>query len=99
MSLSIGTLTQNVKFKELLDYMRTTYAPMGKRFWYCHISDVAGYNMRASIARLTICVLLLALVCHNFDYVLTASDESDKFVSEFKKKVDEFGFNQDTLCL
>ncbi|KAJ2868234.1 hypothetical protein GGH94_000221 [Coemansia aciculifera] len=86
--LTLGERPRGIKENELLDYVRTTYAPMGKRFrcW-----KAAGSSNHGELAT---CMLLLALVCPNFDYAAVSSYR-DPFMEAMKEKIGEPGFRQD----
>ncbi|KAJ2811764.1 hypothetical protein FBU31_007713, partial [Coemansia sp. 'formosensis'] len=66
-NLAIGELPQGINTATLPSYVRATYSQIGKRFrcWYVMTDGdtVVYYDEVAT------CMLLLALVCPNFDYV------------------------------
>ncbi|KAJ2885182.1 hypothetical protein H4R27_001553 [Coemansia aciculifera] len=86
--LTLGERLRGIKENELPDYVRITYAPMGKRFrcW-----KAAGSSNHGELAT---CMLLLALVCPNFDYAAVSSYR-DPFIEAMKEKIGEPGFRQD----
>ncbi|KAJ2872873.1 hypothetical protein GGH93_003687 [Coemansia aciculifera] len=61
---AIGALPYGVAEPELPEYVIANYAPTGKRFRCCHFSIDPTGDVNNSVR----CVLLLALVCPNFDY-------------------------------
>ncbi|KAJ2868232.1 hypothetical protein GGH94_000219 [Coemansia aciculifera] len=87
--LTLGELPRGIKEDDLPDYVRTTYAPMGKRFrcW----EATGNYNYE----ELATCALLLALVCPNFDYAAVDRGRRKLFMEAMKEKIDEPGFRQD----
>ncbi|KAJ1671294.1 hypothetical protein GGF44_000816 [Coemansia sp. RSA 1694] len=63
-STYLGTFPQGATYDELPEYVRSTYAPMGKRFRCWNIS----YVWAESCNGMATCILLLALVCPIFNY-------------------------------
>ncbi|KAJ2105877.1 hypothetical protein GGI16_002170 [Coemansia sp. S142-1] len=92
----LGELLQGLSIAELPDYVRSNYAPMGKRFrcWHYYDSSERDYE------EVTTCVLLLALACPNFDYAVFDSAVFDyrhcePFMKVMRKRIDEPEFSQD----
>ncbi|KAJ2868233.1 hypothetical protein GGH94_000220 [Coemansia aciculifera] len=77
---------QGVKAERLPDYVRATYAPMGKRFRCWHISSREYTKWSATS------VLLLALICPNFSHVAMKSSHRKAFteVMEWQLAMPEF---------
>ncbi|KAJ2088811.1 hypothetical protein GGI13_002723 [Coemansia sp. RSA 455] len=80
-------LPANVKDKELPAYMLSNFTPMGQRFRCWHISKASG-----PIITSVRCVLLLALICPNFDYCVPPKDEFREYMDEFKIVINSGGF-------
>ncbi|KAJ2071771.1 hypothetical protein GGH13_003144, partial [Coemansia sp. S155-1] len=88
----LGELPQGVSPADLPDYVRSNYAPMGKRFrcWHTY------YCYEDNIAVIATVVLLLALACPNFDYVaLDVDRKRERFMKAAQEKIAEPGFSQD----
>ncbi|KAJ2860174.1 hypothetical protein GGH94_005674 [Coemansia aciculifera] len=91
---SLGELPLGMSTSDLPEYVRTNYAPMGKRFrcWhtlYCYKDDVA---------EIATVVLLLALACPNFDYASVDDYSTMKPLMEaMEEKIAKPEFNQDAL--
>ncbi|KAJ2870685.1 hypothetical protein GGH93_005388 [Coemansia aciculifera] len=75
-------LPANIKEKELPAYVLSKYAPMGQRFRCWHISKTSGPV--TTIAR---CVLLLALICPNFDYCVPPEKEFSEYMDELERTI------------
>ncbi|KAJ2057791.1 hypothetical protein GGI17_005443 [Coemansia sp. S146] len=73
---------------ELPAYVIANYAPTGKRFRCCHFSIDPTGDVNNSVR----CVLLLALVCPNFDYAAVTRTDRDLFMAYMKAMIaiDEF---------
>ncbi|KAJ2027119.1 hypothetical protein GGI03_001128 [Coemansia sp. RSA 2337] len=80
-------LPANVREKELPVYMLSNYKPMGQRFRCWHISKTSAYV--STNARF---LLLLALVCPNFDYCVPPKEEFSKYMGELRRAIDSDGF-------
>ncbi|KAJ2430649.1 hypothetical protein GGF41_000899 [Coemansia sp. RSA 2531] len=80
-------LPANVREKELPVYMLSNYKPMGQRFRCWHISKTSAYV--SETARF---LLLLALICPNFDYCVPPKDEFREYMYELRRAIDSDGF-------
>ncbi|KAJ2879842.1 hypothetical protein H4R27_005076 [Coemansia aciculifera] len=80
-------LPANVKEKDLPAYMLSKYAPMGQRFRCWHITETCQ-----SVTTTARCVLLLALICPNFDYCAPPKKEFREYMDELKMTIDFDGF-------
>ncbi|KAJ2074840.1 hypothetical protein IW146_001607 [Coemansia sp. RSA 922] len=87
----LGELPQSLSIAELPEYVRSNYAPMGKRFrcW-----NVCGGPER-DYEEIATCVLLLALACPNFDYAALYRDYRKPFMKVMQDKIAEPEFSQD----
>ncbi|KAJ2834295.1 hypothetical protein FBU31_001788 [Coemansia sp. 'formosensis'] len=63
-AVSLGTIPDGVTRKALPAYVISKYAPMGQRFRCWHLVNICGNSVSSTVE----CLLLLALVCPNFDY-------------------------------
>ncbi|KAJ2112781.1 hypothetical protein IW146_004365 [Coemansia sp. RSA 922] len=72
---------------ELPIYVLAKYAPMGQRFRCWHVN---GYGLFAN--KTVECVLLVALICPNFDYCVPPKDQFAQFMEELETciRLDEF---------
>ncbi|KAJ2056424.1 hypothetical protein GGI17_006192 [Coemansia sp. S146] len=80
-------LLANVKEKDLPAYMLSKYAPMGQRFRCWHITETCQ-----SVTTTARCVLLLALICPNFDYCAPPKREFREYMDKLKMTIDSDGF-------
>ncbi|KAJ2394642.1 hypothetical protein GGF41_008891, partial [Coemansia sp. RSA 2531] len=80
-------LPANVKDKELPAYMLSNFTPMGQRFRCWHICKPTG-----PIITSVRCVLLMALICPNFDYCVPPKDEFREYMDELKIVINSSGF-------
>ncbi|KAJ1670841.1 hypothetical protein GGF38_001236 [Coemansia sp. RSA 25] len=87
---TMDMLPQDVTLARLPEYARSTYAPMGRRFRCWHIC----YPSLGGLSELTTCVLLLALICPNFDYAAVDGRHRERFMEVMKKQIAEPGFIQ-----
>ncbi|KAJ2012688.1 hypothetical protein GGI14_005717 [Coemansia sp. S680] len=92
LTLTVGELPQGVSMAELPRYVRTTYAPIGKRFRCWHVEAIR--DMGISDVDLATCMLSLALACPNFDYVAVDKKYREQFMNRMEKKIDEPEFSQ-----
>ncbi|KAJ2508270.1 hypothetical protein IWW47_000703 [Coemansia sp. RSA 2052] len=81
---------QSIDMAELPEYMRSTYAPMNQRFRCWYFASICG----VSLQDLATYVLLLALVCPNFDYAAVGSYSGKLFMEAMKEKIAEPGFSK-----
>ncbi|KAJ2061749.1 hypothetical protein GGI08_002796 [Coemansia sp. S2] len=88
---SLGELPQGVSPADLPEYVRSNYAPMGKRFRGWHT-----YYYEGNVAETVTVVLLLALACPNFYYAdLNVGRKREQFMKAAQEKIAEPGFSQD----
>ncbi|KAJ2059604.1 hypothetical protein GGI17_004306 [Coemansia sp. S146] len=80
-------LPANVKEKDFPAYVLTKYAPMGQRFRCWHITETCR-----SVTTTAWCVLLLALICPNFDYCAPPEKEFREYMDKLEKTIDLDGF-------
>ncbi|KAJ2831402.1 hypothetical protein GGI24_001585 [Coemansia furcata] len=87
---TLGILPLDAEDEDLHDYVLRTYAPMGERFrcWKAIIAGDIDFKMLAT------CMLLLALICPNFDYAAVDKDKREQLMDALKKKIEESGFRQ-----
>ncbi|KAJ2909926.1 hypothetical protein GGI21_001386 [Coemansia aciculifera] len=76
---------------ELPGYVRFTYAPMGMWFRYWVFDKVWDRKL----ANLATCVLLLALVCPNFDYAVVDRAHHNPFMKALKATIKKPEFSPD----
>ncbi|KAJ2258444.1 hypothetical protein GGI13_000597 [Coemansia sp. RSA 455] len=82
---SIGSLPNGVTRTKLPEYMVPTYAPMGEKFRCWHLEL---YN--DGVERM----LLLALICPNFDYAAVSPPYRELFMAHMNVKIKSNGFRQ-----
>ncbi|KAJ2239259.1 hypothetical protein GGI13_008083, partial [Coemansia sp. RSA 455] len=80
-SSDIVVLPQGITEEKLPEYVLATYAPMGKRFRCWHLSRVS-YPDQVAFS-----VLLLALICLNFNHVAMEWYESKEFMKILKMQI------------
>ncbi|KAJ2780832.1 hypothetical protein GGI18_003784, partial [Coemansia linderi] len=85
---SIGTLPSGVAKNKLVNYVRSTYAPMSRRFRCWHLKCVVYVSLEIAVR----CVLLLALACPNMDYAAIAPPSRVAFMELMKKAIDSREF-------
>ncbi|KAJ2460648.1 hypothetical protein GGF42_000701, partial [Coemansia sp. RSA 2424] len=86
---TMDELPRGVTLAQLPGYARSTYAPMGKRFRCWHIN----FSPSIRLGNLATCVLVLALVCPNFDYAAVDGRHCEQFMQEMKKQIAEPWFS------
>ncbi|KAJ2459811.1 hypothetical protein GGF42_001237 [Coemansia sp. RSA 2424] len=82
---SLPALPRGISSTKLPEYMHSTYAPMGERFQCWHIC----HSSNCKYSRPTTCILLLALVCPNFDCASVYQTHREQFMKEMKKQIAE----------
>ncbi|KAJ2432107.1 hypothetical protein GGF41_000207, partial [Coemansia sp. RSA 2531] len=87
-SSGIVVLPQGITEEKLPEYLREKYAPMGERFRCWHLSS-ADYPMQVVIS-----VLLLALICPNFDHAAVGYTRSQLFMEILERQIYMPGFKQ-----
>ncbi|KAJ2877884.1 hypothetical protein H4R27_006037 [Coemansia aciculifera] len=92
-SLTVGELPQGVSMDTLPNHVRANFATMGKRFRCWHINTCL--HMRINYVELATCMLSLALICPNFDYVAMYKKHREPFMKAMQEKIDEPEFSQD----
>ncbi|KAJ2346800.1 hypothetical protein GGH91_002079, partial [Coemansia sp. RSA 2671] len=85
---SIGTLPSGVAKNKLVNYVRSTYAPMSRRFRCWHLKCIVYVSLEIAVR----CVLLLALACPNMDYAAIAPPSRVAFMELMKKAIDSREF-------
>ncbi|KAJ2880349.1 hypothetical protein H4R27_004777 [Coemansia aciculifera] len=75
---------------DLPDYVQRTYAPASKRFRCWHLSYYCFGDHRDVV----MCVLLLALVCPNFNYAATTSDMRQGFMRQMEESIASEAFKK-----
>ncbi|KAJ2098834.1 hypothetical protein IW146_009895 [Coemansia sp. RSA 922] len=90
---TIGELPQGVSMAILPEYIRRTFAPMGKRFRCWHVNPEKSTDI--NYADVATCMLLLALACPNFDYATVDYYNRKKFMRILEEKIAEPEFSQD----
>ncbi|KAJ2458277.1 hypothetical protein GGF42_002171 [Coemansia sp. RSA 2424] len=85
---TMDELPQGITLAQLPEYARSTYAPMGKRFRCWHIS----FSPSTRLGNLATCVLVLALICPNFDYAAVDGRHCERFMEVMKGMISEPGF-------
>ncbi|KAJ2061146.1 hypothetical protein GGI17_003256 [Coemansia sp. S146] len=84
----LGPMPDGVTLDSLPGHIVSNYAPIGRRFrcWYPRSGYVTNFT------ELTTCVLLLALVCPNFDYAVPPSFQRRLFMEMLEKDIDSDRF-------
>ncbi|KAJ2111528.1 hypothetical protein IW146_005290 [Coemansia sp. RSA 922] len=90
---TIGELPQGVSMAMLPEYIRRTFAPMGKRLRCWHVNPEKSTDI--NYADVATCMLLLALACPNFDYAAVDYNNRKTFMRILEEKIAEPGFSQD----
>ncbi|KAJ2040131.1 hypothetical protein H4S03_001231 [Coemansia sp. S3946] len=90
---TIGELPQGVSMAILPEYIRRTFAPMGKRLRCWHVNPEKRTDI--NYTDVATCMLLLALACPNFDYAAVDYYNRKKFMWILEEKIAEPGFSQD----
>ncbi|KAJ2886728.1 hypothetical protein H4R27_000425 [Coemansia aciculifera] len=84
----LGPIPDGVDLDELPEHIISNHAPIGRIFRCWHLNKYFVTNF----TDLTVCVLLLALVCPNFDYAATSSYERKWFMEMLEKDIDSDRF-------
>ncbi|KAJ2814233.1 hypothetical protein H4S07_000032 [Coemansia furcata] len=87
---SIGDLPAGITLAELPAYMLSTYTLISERFRCWHL---IFYRVRNHYD-IVMCMLLLALVCPNFDYAVTDPDDREPFMRQMEKAIASNEFRQ-----
>ncbi|KAJ2644380.1 hypothetical protein GGF44_000659 [Coemansia sp. RSA 1694] len=87
---SIGQLPAGVALSDLPAYMHSTYGSVGLRFRCWHLERA---RVR-SFADISMCTLLLALICPNFDYAVTEPEEREPFMKQMEEEIASDRFKQ-----
>ncbi|KAJ2040113.1 hypothetical protein GGI03_000901 [Coemansia sp. RSA 2337] len=90
MAPTLGELTRCIKEDRLPDYVRETYGLKANRFRCWRITGNCNHRELAT------CMLLLALVCPNFDYAAVDRGQRRHFMEVMEEMINEPGFRQDT---
>ncbi|KAJ2093871.1 hypothetical protein GGI09_005716 [Coemansia sp. S100] len=91
----LGPIPGGITLAKLPAYAISKYAPIGKRFWCWKFEE--GRN-RLSF-QVVHCVLLLALMCPNFDCVANLSDEREDFMRMLKRTIGTKEYQQHASSL
>ncbi|KAJ2885340.1 hypothetical protein H4R27_001468 [Coemansia aciculifera] len=94
-SLALDPLPGKVIEDELPAYIVSNYLRMGERFRCCHVYCKSG----KLIKEVATCVLLLALICPNFDHCDPPMDCFYKLMDRLKETIDLDGFKDHLPCL
>ncbi|KAJ2058910.1 hypothetical protein GGI17_004738 [Coemansia sp. S146] len=87
---SIGELPTGVTLTELPAYMLSTYALIGEWFRCWHLIFYRARNYYDIV----MCMLLLALVCPDFDYAVTDPDDRESFMKQMEETIAANKFKQ-----
>ncbi|KAJ2734229.1 hypothetical protein IW152_002468 [Coemansia sp. BCRC 34962] len=87
---TLGGIPQDITEAGLPEYVHSTYAPVGKRFRRWMVTPYTRYDN----AELATSVLLLALVCPNFDYTAVSKESRESFMEEIKSQIAEPRFSK-----
>ncbi|KAJ2254010.1 hypothetical protein GGI13_002389 [Coemansia sp. RSA 455] len=71
------------------------YAPMGERFRCWKLDNLNVIDIKVAVK----CVLLLALVCPNFDYTAIPADRRELFMAHMKRTISSNGYRQHAMRL
>ncbi|KAJ2867188.1 hypothetical protein GGH94_000991 [Coemansia aciculifera] len=82
-SPSLEPMPDGITSDKLPEHMVADYAPMGRRFRCWHL-DIGYANICSELAT---CVLLLALVCPNFDYAAVGKEHREFFMEQMEKVI------------
>ncbi|KAJ2864669.1 hypothetical protein GGH94_002759 [Coemansia aciculifera] len=85
-----GEIPQGVADADLPEYVRSAYAPMGRRSRCWHIAYHSIYDN----VDLVTSILLLALICPNFDYAAVYKDDRESFMKEMRKQIADPRFSE-----
>ncbi|KAJ2105935.1 hypothetical protein IW146_008009 [Coemansia sp. RSA 922] len=86
----LGEIPLGLTEVDLPDYVQSIYAPMGKRFRCWHITKYLEYDD----AEIVTFMLLLALVCPNFDYAAVDESYREPFMKEMRSQIAEPRFSR-----
>ncbi|KAJ2102851.1 hypothetical protein GGI09_000994 [Coemansia sp. S100] len=79
----IGPKHTGVTMDKFPSYMVSTFAPIGKRFRCWHLENCTDGYRTGDVE----CMLLLALICPNFDYVSTDKKQRESFMEDLKEYI------------
>ncbi|KAJ2750970.1 hypothetical protein GGI19_004785 [Coemansia pectinata] len=71
-------------------YVIANYAPMGERLRCWRLGGLNGMEVKVAVK----CVLLLALVCPNFDYAAVPAKRRELFMAYLKEAISSNGYRQ-----
>ncbi|KAJ2577898.1 hypothetical protein GGH95_003475, partial [Coemansia sp. RSA 1836] len=87
---NLGPIPAGLAQGELPVYMVKTYAPMGERFRCWRLTYIVpNYD-----DEVIMCVLLLALVCPNFDYACPGSSDCWSLARQMERRIGKPAFSQ-----
>ncbi|KAJ2052757.1 hypothetical protein GGI03_000663 [Coemansia sp. RSA 2337] len=84
-----GTWPSGISDQNLPAYVIANYPRMGGRF-RCWRSELYDADVKVAVK----CMLLLALVCPNFDYAAVSSGDRELFMAHMKKIISSNGYRQ-----
>ncbi|KAJ2748212.1 hypothetical protein GGI19_006210 [Coemansia pectinata] len=84
----LGPWPDGVAEHELFAYVIANYAPTGRRFRCWHLQSVLSDNIENAVC----CVLLLALVCPNFNYAAIGGTSCELFMALMSQMIATDGF-------
>ncbi|KAJ1925567.1 hypothetical protein GGI09_000542 [Coemansia sp. S100] len=80
----------DISDQHLPAHVIANYAPMGERFRCWQFAEFNDAEAKMAVK----CVLLLALVCPNFDYAAVSADCRELFMAHMKKTISSNGYRQ-----
>ncbi|KAJ2354334.1 hypothetical protein GGH92_000103, partial [Coemansia sp. RSA 2673] len=80
----------DISDQHLPAHIISKYAPVGERFHYWRFDSLNDIDIKVAVK----CVLLLALVCPNFDYAATLEWDRELFMAHMKKTISSNGYRQ-----
>ncbi|KAJ2413926.1 hypothetical protein GGI10_002729 [Coemansia sp. RSA 2530] len=78
------SLPNGVTWFNISEHLVSTYAPMGRRFRCWHLELCSARSFTVDVW----CVLLLALICPNFDYVSNHPSQRESFMEYLERAID-----------
>ncbi|KAJ2802194.1 hypothetical protein H4S07_004752 [Coemansia furcata] len=87
---NLGEMPAGVNLTQLPAYVILHYPTMGKRFRFWNIVQ-SGREISNETVH---CMLLLALICPNFDHAALPSDDSQWFMDKMKAIINTDGYKQ-----
>ncbi|KAJ1821790.1 fatty acid synthase alpha subunit Lsd1 [Coemansia sp. RSA 2675] len=81
---SFESLPDGITWFNISEHLVSTYAPMGRRFRCWHLELCSARSFTVDVW----CVLLLALICPNFDYVSNHPSQRESFMEYLERAID-----------